>query len=149
MPASTHQHRRTTPTRAALFPSIITPAFGCRNNCQNLPEMAAFAEEECKDLPEERSPALVQYDSEKIDEKQDEVCEEILPTLREEWTCDEIDDYFAGRKCLRPVRYDRRLTQTSGDVQSPPPAIDRRHSVSYDDALMTAVGANTVRPGGA
>lgn len=101
MPASTHQHRRTTPTRAALFSSmfIVLGISGCRNNCQELcQEMAAFAEEECKKtFPEEQvDQCMVQYDKEKIDEKQDEVCEEILPTLREEWTCDEIDDYFAG-----------------------------------------------------
>ena len=36
---------------------------------------------------------LVQYDKEKVDEKQDEICEDICPrSVRR--TCDEIDDYL-------------------------------------------------------
>ncbi|HCH62990.1 MAG: hypothetical protein CL927_10160 [Deltaproteobacteria bacterium] len=78
---------------------VILSISGCRNNCQELcEEMAAFAEEECNNtFPEQQvDQCLADYDKEKIDEKQDAVCEDTLPTLREEWTCEEIEDYFAG-----------------------------------------------------
>lgn len=68
---------------------------GCRNNCQTLcQEMADFAEEDCGntfDADQVRSCMDAYKD---VDDDQDTVCEEITPTLREEWTCDDIAEYF-------------------------------------------------------
>ena len=70
---------------------------GCRNSCQELcEEMAAFSAEECnKEFPDEQLDECINaYDKDNVDEEQEEVCASITPTLREEWTCDEVADYF-------------------------------------------------------
>jgi hypothetical protein len=72
---------------------------GCRNSCQDLcQEMADFAVEECnKEFPKEQIKACMEtYHNKEIDDDQKQVCEDITPTLREEWTCDDVNDYFSG-----------------------------------------------------
>lgn len=101
MPARLYTTCSPLPRHAALTSSLIVilSISGCRNHCQELcQEMADYAQEECNNtFPEQQvDQCLADYDKEKVDEKQDETCEDILPTLREEWTCDEINDYFSG-----------------------------------------------------
>jgi len=86
---------------AILFPAlaVILGISGCRNDCQALcQEMADFSEEECnKEFPKEQVDACMEtYHSREIEEEQEQICEDITPTLREEWTCDDVNDYFTG-----------------------------------------------------
>jgi hypothetical protein len=86
---------------ALLFPvvAVIMGISGCRNSCQALcQEMADFAQDECnKEFPKEQVDACMEtYHSREIDDDQEETCEDITPTLREEWTCEEVNDYFTG-----------------------------------------------------
>ena len=86
---------------AILVPvlAVIMGISGCRNNCQELcQEMADFAEEECDNaFPKDQvKDCMETYHSREIDEEQEETCADITPTLREEWTCDDVNDYFTG-----------------------------------------------------
>lgn len=79
---------------AALAAALGT---GCRNDCQRLcQEMADFAEEDCgKEFPKEQvKECMAAYPNAEVDEDQEAVCADITPTLREEWTCEEINEYF-------------------------------------------------------
>ena len=79
--------------------AVIVGISGCRNSCQALcQEMADFAQDECKkEFPKEQVDACMEsYHSREIDAQQEETCEDITPTLREEWTCDDVNDYFTG-----------------------------------------------------
>ena len=70
---------------------------GCRNSCQQLcQEMADFADEECaQEFPKEEVKACMNaFHNREITDEDKEVCDDITPTLREEWTCDDISDYF-------------------------------------------------------
>ena len=95
--------RRATRLLGAVGPGAIVALAlglaGCRNSCQDLcQEMADFAEEECgKEFPKDQVKECMEtYHNREIDEGDEAVCEDILPTLREEWTCEEIKPYFEG-----------------------------------------------------
>ena len=78
---------------------MLLATTGCRNNCQQLcQEMADFASEDCgQEFSKDDVKACMDaYHSREIDDQTDEVCEDISPSLREEWTCDDIAAYFDG-----------------------------------------------------
>jgi len=80
---------------AALVALLATS--GCRNNCQQLcQDMADFAEEDCgQEFSKDQVKSCMEaYHNREIDDDLDLVCEDISPSLREEWTCDDIKDYF-------------------------------------------------------
>lgn len=85
----------------ALLPLLALGLFatGCANECQQLcDELADYAEEEC----------TLEWTSEQIKDCKSgqanrnladpktarEVCGDALPTVRDEWTCDDLEDYF-------------------------------------------------------
>jgi len=82
---------------AALFALLFTS--GCRNNCQQLcQEMADYASEDCGEefSKEQVKSCMETYHNREIDDALDEVCEDISPTLRDEWTCEDVKDYFTS-----------------------------------------------------
>jgi hypothetical protein len=80
---------------AALLTLLATTA--CRNNCQQLcQDMADFAAEDCGEefSKDDVKSCMDAYHNREIDDEADEVCEDISSSLREEWTCDDIKEYF-------------------------------------------------------
>ena len=70
---------------------------GCRNPCQDLcHEMADYAAEDCgEEWSQDEIKACTEAYREADDDEQ-AVCEDIAPSLREEWTCDDLSPYFSG-----------------------------------------------------
>lgn len=90
-------HARPSFTACIVAAGLLLVASGCRNDCQQLcQEMADFAEEDCgKEFPKEEVNACMDaYHKRELEEGDEEVCADITPTLREEWTCDDINAYF-------------------------------------------------------
>lgn len=78
--------------------ALIAALSGCKNDCQQLcHEMADYASEDCgKEWSKDQLKSCMddQKDAVKANESIEQVCADILPTLREEWSCDDIDAYF-------------------------------------------------------
>jgi hypothetical protein len=82
----------------ARFSLLALPLvlLGCKNDCQKLcDEMAAFAEEcgsewERADIKECRKD----HGNSDVSKEGREACADALPTLTEEWTCDDLEAYF-------------------------------------------------------
>jgi hypothetical protein len=82
--------------RRAL-PLLVLFSIGCKNECQQLcHEMADFAEEECgKTWEKDQLKACVDdFKTSELEDADIEYCAEVSPYLREEWTCEEIGEYF-------------------------------------------------------
>jgi len=86
----------TTMATASLAAVLMT---GCNNNCQDLcVEVKRFAESECgqewsgEDLQECRD----NHSRSNVPKETREACGEIKGSVEDEWTCDEVDDYFTG-----------------------------------------------------
>lgn len=82
---------------AALLMLLSTA--GCRNNCQQLcQEMADYASEDCGEefTKDQVKSCMETYHNREIDDDLDAVCEDISPTLREEWTCEDVKEYFTS-----------------------------------------------------
>ncbi|MEC7946980.1 MAG: hypothetical protein VX265_05385 [Myxococcota bacterium] len=80
-----------------LFPLIAAVLLlGCKNDCQKLcDEMADYAEE-CG-LPVDREDikeCRAAQSNGNVEKEGREACESARPGLREEWTCDDLEDYF-------------------------------------------------------
>jgi hypothetical protein len=86
------------PLCALLLLTIAATSAGCRTSCQQLcKEMAAYAEECGTPFPEEDLDQCLSNFARRNTEKADrDVCEEFLPTLREEWDCEDLDAYLDG-----------------------------------------------------
>ena len=70
---------------------------GCRNDCQQLcAEMADFAEEQCgRTWATTDIRTCMQNNSNRAtNDVRRDACADNIETLREEWTCDDIDKYF-------------------------------------------------------
>ena len=83
--------------RTLLAFGAMVALSGCKNECQKLcGDIADFAETECgQEFPKEELKACVSANkSSALAEGADEVCGEIRPFLTEEWTCEEINEYF-------------------------------------------------------
>lgn len=76
---------------------LVVGLSACKNECQLLCEdMADFAEESCSqewDKDQVKS-CKDTYKSSNLADGDAEICEEVRPFLQEEWTCDEIGEYF-------------------------------------------------------
>ena len=68
---------------------------GCRNECQQLClDMADYAESDCKKpFPDNQVKACQDKYASAVEQTLD-ACETYRPTLKEEWTCDDIKQYF-------------------------------------------------------
>jgi len=95
-------HSQFSPRTPGLLVAVVGLALGvtgCRNSCQQLcQEMADFAEEECnQEFPKDQIKTCMDtYHNREIEDDTKQVCEDITPTLREEWTCDDVSEYFTG-----------------------------------------------------
>lgn len=82
-----------------LFPIVALLALaGCKNDCQKLcDEMADFAEE-CGEAwdREDIKDCRADQANRNVSKEGREACAVALPSLREEWTCDDIEPYFSG-----------------------------------------------------
>jgi hypothetical protein len=70
---------------------------GCKNDCQQLcQELAAYADEECglTWTEEEIRECMANHKRSETTEQERLVCEANIDGLREEWTCDDLQDYF-------------------------------------------------------
>lgn len=84
--------------RAHLVALLALPLAlaGCKNDCQKLcDELADYADEcglewEKEDIRECRKD----QSNGNVSKEGREACGEALPTLTEEWTCDDLEDYF-------------------------------------------------------
>jgi hypothetical protein len=82
-----------------LFPLLAVLALAaCKNDCQKIcDEMADFAEEcgtpwEREDLKTCRADMANRNKS----KEQRDACEDALPGLRDEWTCEDLEPYHSG-----------------------------------------------------
>lgn len=82
-----------------LFPLVAVLALAaCKNDCQKLcDEMADYAEECGQEWDREavKECRADQANRNVVKESRD-ACASALPSLREEWTCEDLEGYFAG-----------------------------------------------------
>jgi hypothetical protein len=78
--------------------TLLAALSGCKNDCQQLcHEMADYAADECgKEWSKDQLKSCMDDEKEavKANAAREDVCADIAPTLREEWSCDDIDAYF-------------------------------------------------------
>ena len=76
---------------------LLAALAGCKNDCQKLcQELAAYAEEECGLTwsDEEIKQCMADHKRSETTEQERLICESNIDGLREEWTCDDLEDYF-------------------------------------------------------
>jgi len=82
-----------------LFPLLVIGALtACRNSCQQIcPRMAAYAEDCGFEISQEEVSACVASQSGSASRDDRAICREAgdRGTLRDEWTCDDLADYWA------------------------------------------------------
>lgn len=78
--------------------ALVAALSGCKNDCQQLcHEMADYAAEDCgKEWSKDQLSTCMddQKAAVEANPSREQVCADITPTLREEWSCDDIATYF-------------------------------------------------------
>ena len=80
-----------------LLCGLLVGLAACKNECQQLcTDMADFAADECnQEFDKDQLKACNDaYKKSNLEEGAIETCEEVRPFLQEEWTCEEIGEYF-------------------------------------------------------
>ncbi len=76
---------------------LALPLGGCRNSCQQLcVDIADYALESCnlQFTDEEMDTCLSDFARSELERSDLESCEEAAPYLEEEWSCDDLREYF-------------------------------------------------------
>lgn len=88
-------------SRTPLLPSALLVALslltGCRNSCQQLcGDIADYALENCslEFSQEEMDTCVADHARSELDRSDLDACEEAAPALEEEWSCDDLKEYF-------------------------------------------------------
>jgi hypothetical protein len=71
---------------------------GCRNPCQKLClDIRDYAEDECGiTVPEEQVKTCLKTQRQ-VEREQARSCQDVLPSLQDEWECDDIEVYFQSQ----------------------------------------------------
>lgn len=69
---------------------------GCRNACQQLcADMADYALNECGlDFSDDLKTCIQDHSGKNTDREAVQACADAAPYLEEEWTCDDLKEYF-------------------------------------------------------
>lgn len=82
--------------RSVLLLSL-TAALGCRNPCQQLcTDIRDYAEDECglQFTNDEVKACIADHKRSEVDRGTRQTCDQGLETLQNEWTCEDLQDYF-------------------------------------------------------
>lgn len=83
--------------RVAFAAVLLLAGAGCKNECQKIcTDMADYAADSCgQEFSKDEIKACVKANKRSaLAEGVEDVCEETRPFLTEEWTCDDIAEYF-------------------------------------------------------
>ncbi len=80
--------------------SLLTLLLGCRNECQQIcTDMAKYAEDDCGETvdKEQINTCMADYRRRNLSAEQLDACAEYGDRIEEEWTCDDLAEYFDGK----------------------------------------------------